>query len=83
MASSSVNENAPLLGAEDRSLVGGDTMSSSVTTIAAPEFDPEGDSDNPLEWSKPFKSFIVFLLAMSAFTVYVAPCLYVHQAASS
>ncbi|KAK5655795.1 hypothetical protein OQA88_5333 [Cercophora sp. LCS_1] len=33
------------------------------------EFDPRGDVDNPLEWPKQFKWGIVFLLAMTAFTV--------------
>ncbi|KAF2095566.1 putative major facilitator superfamily transporter [Rhizodiscina lignyota] len=33
------------------------------------EFHPDGDSENPLEWKKPYKWFIVLLLAFMAFTV--------------
>lgn len=33
------------------------------------DFDPQGDHDNPLEWPTPFKWGIVFLLALTAFTV--------------
>jgi hypothetical protein len=33
------------------------------------DFDPRGDHDNPLEWPAPFKWGIVFLLALTAFTV--------------
>ncbi|KAF2480130.1 putative major facilitator superfamily transporter [Neohortaea acidophila] len=33
------------------------------------DFDPEGDQDNPLEWSKRYRWFIVLLLAFMAMTV--------------
>jgi hypothetical protein len=33
------------------------------------EFDPNGDPDNPLDWTKAYKVSIVFLLALMAFTV--------------
>ena len=32
-------------------------------------FDPDGDAENPLEWSRTFRWFIVALLAFMAFTV--------------
>lgn len=33
------------------------------------DFDPSGDSENPLEWGTAYKIFIVFVLAFMAFTV--------------
>lgn len=33
------------------------------------DFDPEGDPDNPLEWSGKYRWFIVLLLAFMAMTV--------------
>lgn len=33
------------------------------------DFDPSGDPDNPLDWSKAYKMGVVFLLALMAFTV--------------
>lgn len=33
------------------------------------DFDPKGDPDNPLNWSKSYKGGIVALLAFMAFTV--------------
>src|SRR5688572_5982634 len=35
------------------------------------KFDPNGDDDNPLEWSNAYKWAIVALLGLNAFTVYV------------
>jgi hypothetical protein len=35
------------------------------------DFDPNGDDDNPMEWSNAYKYGIVALLAFMAFTVYV------------
>ena len=35
------------------------------------EFDPNGDADNPQEWSNGYKNAILSLLAMMSFTVYV------------
>jgi hypothetical protein len=35
------------------------------------DFDSNSDPDNPLEWPKAYKIFIVLLLAFMAFTVYV------------
>lgn len=35
------------------------------------DFDPNGDSDNPIEWTKSYRWCIVLLLAFMAFTVYV------------
>jgi hypothetical protein len=32
-------------------------------------FDPNGDPENPREWPEAYKWFIVFLLALMAFTV--------------
>ncbi len=68
MAPAADHETAPLL-ADRRDPE--DALTSSVDTICAADFDPDGDSENPLEWTTPYKWFIVFLLAMSAFTVYV------------
>lgn len=33
------------------------------------QFDPAGDSENPMDWPAPYKWFIVALLASMAFTV--------------
>lgn len=33
------------------------------------DFDPDGDPDNPMEWSRAYKAGVVFLLAFMAFTV--------------
>lgn len=33
------------------------------------DFDPKGDSENPLDWSGSYKHGIVFLLSLMAFTV--------------
>jgi hypothetical protein len=33
------------------------------------DFDPEGDPDNPLEWSNRYRMTVVSLLAFMAFTV--------------
>jgi len=33
------------------------------------QFDSDGDPDNPREWQRSYKRFIVFLLAFMAFTV--------------
>jgi len=33
------------------------------------DFDPNGDPDNPLDWSKGYKLGVVSLLAFMAFTV--------------
>lgn len=33
------------------------------------EFDPHGDPENPLEWSKGYKMVVVSLLALMSFTV--------------
>ena len=33
------------------------------------DFDPAGDSDNPLDWPTPFKWAVVSMLALMAFTV--------------
>lgn len=36
---------------------------------SALNFDPDGDDDNPLEWSSTYKWLIVSLLGLNAFTV--------------
>lgn len=33
------------------------------------EFDSEHDVEDPMQWPKAYKSFVVFLLALMAFTV--------------
>ncbi|EGX96172.1 Major facilitator superfamily transporter [Cordyceps militaris CM01] len=61
------HESAPLLVARrdtDETLAG-----SGETIGATTSFQPDGDQENPLEWTPSFKWFIVFLLSMSAFTV--------------
>lgn len=67
MPTAADNETAPLL-ADEHHTAGSDH--GSVGTISATDF-ADGDPENPLEWAPSFKWFIVFLLAMSAFTVYV------------
>ena len=37
------------------------------------DFDPNGDAENPIDWSKTYKRGIVALLAFMAFTVSVSP----------
>ena len=47
------------------------------------EFDPNGDEDNPLEWTKKYRWVIVFFLSFMATTVYAAtsrPSLDVREA---
>ena len=39
------------------------------TTDTVVDFDPNGDSDNPMDWPPLYKWSIVVLLAISAFTV--------------
>jgi hypothetical protein len=36
----------------------------------AVEFDPNGDPENPLDWSNSYKWGVILLLAFMAFTVY-------------
>lgn len=44
-------------------------QSLAITEQPLVDFDPEGDPDNPLTWSKSYKRGIVALLAFMAFTV--------------
>jgi len=61
-----MNETEPLLG---QACV--DSQADRVSTIHQPtvDFDPAGDPENPLDWSKGFKQGVVLLLAFMAFTV--------------
>jgi hypothetical protein len=66
MAAVLVNENQPLLGADDdrsRRQDEADALDGAI------DFDPSGDPDNPLEWPAAFKWSVVSLLALMAFTV--------------
>lgn len=58
-----VDENQPLLGHGSSQCENGQDAQKVV------DFDPNGDPDNPQEWTAPFKWSIVALLALMAFTV--------------
>lgn len=45
------------------------------------DFDPDGDPDNPLEWSRAYKLEVVSLLVIMAFTVY-ASSIIIHVASN-
>ncbi|TQW00941.1 hypothetical protein V2A60_001973 [Cordyceps javanica] len=66
MSPAADHEAAPLL-AERREP--DETQAGSVDALGAASFNPDGDRENPLDWTPSFKWFIVFLLSMSAFTV--------------
>lgn len=55
-------ETQPLLGHVDED-------EGRTTDRPSVDFDPNGDPDNPLEWSKGYKRGVVALLAFMAFTV--------------
>jgi hypothetical protein len=57
-----MDEIRPLLGhvGEERDLVADRSLV---------DFDPNGDPDNPLDWSRVYKLQVVFLLVFMAFTV--------------
>jgi hypothetical protein len=58
-----MDETQPLLG-----LVG--EQPSVVVNRPRVDFDPDGDPDNPLEWTRRYKLEVVSLLVIMAFTVY-------------
>lgn len=61
------DETSPLLQNERRNSRDCDASSKNIVV-----FDPNGDSDNPLDWPDSYKWSVVALLALTAFTVYVA-----------
>lgn len=56
-----MNEASPLLGHVE-------AEQHQVPHQSLVEFDPNGDIDNPLEWSKAYKLGVVSLLGFMAFT---------------
>jgi hypothetical protein len=65
MAAVLLDENQPLLGADNDRSRPQDEAEEELDI----DFDPSGDPDNPLEWPATFKWTIVALLALMAFTV--------------
>lgn len=63
-----MDETAPLLGSTSRRSFAAERRPS-VEGEDYIEFDPKGDPDNPLDWPRAYKNFIVLLLAFMAFTV--------------
>lgn len=57
-----MDETRPLLGYIDQ-------YPHRVAEQSVDDFDPDGDPDNPMDWSPAYKAGIVFLLAFMAFTV--------------
>ena len=63
-----MDEIRPLLGhVSEQGHV--DEPQSFVPNQALVDFDPNGDPDNPLDWSRAYKLQVVFLLVFMAFTV--------------
>lgn len=58
-----IDEHQPLLGHER------EQHRYSEDSQKVVDFDPNGDPENPQEWTTPFKWSIVALLALMAFTV--------------
>ncbi|KAF9888743.1 hypothetical protein FE257_008318 [Aspergillus nanangensis] len=67
MASQDVEENIPLMGDGDAERQDEDYESYKKSDLI--DFDPNGDPDNPLEWSQSSKRGIVALLAFAGFSV--------------
>jgi len=62
LINSMIDETEPLLGhARAESIINGDQK--------LVDFDPNGDSENPLDWSRAYKLEVVALLSFMAFTV--------------
>lgn len=59
-----MNETEPLLGQ-----CYGELEPEYMIQRPTVEFDPSGDPENPLDWSKRYKQGVVLLLAFMAFTV--------------
>jgi hypothetical protein len=57
-----MDESQPLLGQAGEPQY-------SATTSKLIDFDPNGDPDDPLEWSNGYKARVVCLLALLSFTV--------------
>lgn len=57
-----MDETQPLLGHEEE-------RQPRIADQPLVDFDPNGDPDNPMDWSKTYKGGVVFLLAFMAFTV--------------
>jgi hypothetical protein len=62
-----MDERQPLLESQTFNRVYNDEEN--VTGKQFVKFDVDGDADNPRDWPKAYKWFIVFLLAFIAFTV--------------
>lgn len=57
-----MDETQPLLNHVDE-------LSSRAADPPLVDFDPEGDPENPMDWSQEYKRSVVCLLAVMAFTV--------------
>jgi MFS family permease len=63
------DENSPLLRRHSSHVYVEPIDENSIPAEYLVRFNPTGDSDNPRDWPRAYKSFIVFLLAFMAFTV--------------
>lgn len=61
-----MDERQPLLESQGETIA--DPQRNGKSHIV--DFDPDGDEDNPLEWSKKYRWFVIFLLSFIALTVY-------------
>jgi len=57
-----MDETQPLLGHTQE-------QQPQITNVPIVDFDPDGDADNPMDWSRAYKAGVVTLLAFMAFTV--------------
>jgi hypothetical protein len=66
-----MDESTPLLPDEATNPIPRNDLLERVPNKDIVDFDPHGDTENPMDWPKAYKWGIVALLAFMAFTVYV------------
>jgi hypothetical protein len=64
-----MDETTPLLRTTSRRSYVAHERPVLITSEHLVEFDPNGDPENPLDWPRWYKNFIVLLMAFMAFTV--------------